>query len=150
MELVNINDTEPGQGAFLEGWEDAAETQEAESAPQEPEAEEPDRSEQRAAAGILAGAGLATPSRRRMTEADMRTFVDAFPEAARDPGSIPPPVWDMVRSGRGLTASYAAYRSIVSQAPRRNAENAARSSGSMRSAGAGFGPGDPFLEGWNE
>lgn len=79
-------------------------------------------------------------------QADLRSFRQNFPEAARDPWSIPKEVWAMARSAGSLTAAYGAW----SQALRRNADNAVRSAGSMRSAGTGNGPVDPFLEGWNE
>lgn len=96
-----------------------------------------------------APAGLAGAlEREARVRADLRTFATAFPDAARSPAAIPPAVWDMVRGGRSLTAAYAAFQAVRDQAGRRNAENAARSTGSMRSAGSGAGPRDPFLEGW--
>ena len=79
---------------------------------------------------------------------DLRTFAAAFPEAARDPASIPGAVWGMVRQGRTLTDAYAAFRAVRERAGRQNARSAFRSAGSMRSAGSGAGPRDPFLEGW--
>lgn len=81
-------------------------------------------------------------------QADLRTFAAAFPEAARDPASIPGAVWGMVRQGRTLTDAYAAFRAVRERAGRQNARSAFRSAGSMRSAGSGAGPRDPFLEGW--
>ena len=84
-----------------------------------------------------------------------------FPEAAADPASIPKEVWAEVRGGRSLVGAYAKYHEAQvradveaeeqrAAAQRQNAENAARSAGSMRSAGADAASKDPFLEGWNE
>lgn len=101
------------------------------------------------AAREQAGWRQAADTRRR---ADIREFMETFPEAAREPGSIPREVWAEVRGGRSLVAAYARYRGAQAAretARRRNEENAARSAGSMRSAGSG-GAGDPFLEGWGE
>lgn len=93
--------------------------------------------------------------------ADLREFQDTFPEAAQNPQSIPPEVWAEVRNGRSLVGAYARYHEAQvkaaaqeevqrAAAQRQNAENAGRSMGSMRSAGSGTGPRDPFLEGWDE
>lgn len=101
-----------------------------------------------AGGGMPLGAGTVpelSPADLRM-KADLRNFMQSFPEAANDPWSIPKEVWNMARSAGSLTSAYRAW----SQALRRNADNAARSAGSMRSAGSGSGPVDPFLEGWNE
>lgn len=110
------------------------------------------------AAREQAGRQQSEEARRR---ADIREFMEAFPEAAGDPGSIPPEVWAEVRGGRSLVAAYARYQAarlrIDREAARRreavrqqNAENTARSAGSMRSAGFDGGIRDPFLEGWGE
>lgn len=94
-------------------------------------------------------------------QADLREFREVFPEAAADPASIPQGVWTEVRNGRSLVGAYAKYHEAQAKADaetaaqraaaqRQNAENAARSAGSMRSAGADAESKDPFLEGWNE
>lgn len=94
-------------------------------------------------------------------EAEVREFMETFPEAAQDPRSIPPEVWAEVRNGRSLVAAYGRYSAAQvrtareaaqrQEAARRlNGENTARSTGSMRSAGEGNGARDPFLEGWEE
>lgn len=94
-------------------------------------------------------------------QADLREFREVFPEAAADPASIPKEVWAEVRGGRSLVGAYAKYHEAQvradveaeeqrAAAQRQNAENAARSAGSMRSAGADAASKDPFLEGWNE
>lgn len=93
-------------------------------------------------------------------QTDLLEFRETFPEAAQNPASIPREVWEAVRGGKSLVAAYARYS--ISQAAqtaaeakkaavqRQNEENAARSVGSMRSAGADAASKDPFLEGWNE
>lgn len=94
-------------------------------------------------------------------QADLREFREVFPDAAADPASIPKEVWAEVRGGRSLVGAYARYHEAKvradadaaaqkAAAQRQNAENAARSAGSMRSAGAEAASRDPFLEGWNE
>lgn len=91
-------------------------------------------------------------------QADLREFREVFPEAAKDPASIPREVWEAVRNGRTLVGAYAKYheaQAAAAQAERasveeRNRQNAALSAGSMRSAGEEAGGKDPFLEGWNE
>ena len=96
---------------------------------------------------------------RRM--ADIQEFQRAFPEAAKDPKSIPQEVWADVRKGMTLVTAYAKYQvaqaNIQAEEARRNAaavqqnqKNAARSAGSMRSAGADKKVRDPFLEGFGE
>ncbi len=89
-------------------------------------------------------------------DADIQTFAQAFPEVAADPKSIPKEVWEAVGGGLSLTAAYAVYvrhqQEQAEQAEARQrqqaAENAARSTGTMRSAGSGAAGKDPFLEGW--
>lgn len=89
-------------------------------------------------------------------DADIETFVQVFPEAAADPKTVPPEVWEAVRGGSSLTAAYAAYTrrqqeraaQAEAKAKAQAAENAARSTGSMRSAGSAAAGKDPFLEGW--
>lgn len=91
-------------------------------------------------------------------QADLREFREVFPEAARDPASIPPEVWAAVRDGRTLVGAYAAYSQRAGQeaAAReealrvQQARNEAASTGSMRSQDGGKGPKDPFAEGFDE
>lgn len=94
-------------------------------------------------------------------QADIQEFQQTFPEAAKDPNSIPPQVWADVRNGSSLVAAYARYavqqaRQDAATAKRetasvqQNQKNAARSTGSMRSAGDGLKSKDPFLEGWGD
>ena len=79
-------------------------------------------------------------------QADIQEFQQTFPEAAKDPNSIPPQVWADVRNGSSLVAAYARYavqqaRQDAADAKRettsvlQNQRNAERSTGSMRSAG---------------
>ena len=79
-------------------------------------------------------------------QADIQEFQQTFPEAAKDPNSIPPQVWADVRNGFSLVAAYARYavqqaRQDAADAKRetasvqQNQRNAERSTGSMRSAG---------------
>lgn len=94
-------------------------------------------------------------------EADLDRFARHFPDAANDPDSIPEDVWQAVREGSSLSLAYALHaldeaRSRAgeaisqSRALVQNQENAARSTGSMRSSGADRLGKDPFLEGWDE
>ena len=95
--------------------------------------------------------------------AEVREFIAVFPDAARE--EIPPEVWQGVQQGLSLTASYARYanakaaeqaqadeeaRKQAEEIRKQNAANAARSTGSLRSAGNNHGLKDPFLEGWDE
>lgn len=166
MEFENINDTAAGEDGFLEGLGDSGGpekggTAESEVLPEIPaeaappvEAVSPVRPVPPAGAGISplpVGAGLpgtpaGMPPREAGLPADLRVFTETFPDAARNPGSIPREVWAMARRTGSLTAAYGAWEQVL----RHNAGNAARSAGSMRSAGFGSGHGDPFLEGWNE
>ncbi len=95
---------------------------------------------------------------RRM--ADIRRFQEKFPDAAKDPKSIPQEVWEKVRSGISLVESYQDYLLTRAESAREEAEqraaasaqnqtNAARATGSMRSAGENNQSRDPFLDGWN-
>lgn len=91
-------------------------------------------------------------------QAEVQEFMAVFPDAAR--GEIPAEVWQGVQQGLSLTASYARYANAKAAAEearqqaeavqRRNQANAARSTGSLRSAGNNHGPKDPFLAGWEE
>ena len=93
--------------------------------------------------------------------ADIQEFQKAFPEAAKDPKSIPQEVWADVRGGMSLVTAYsrhqvkaaneraeAAQRSAAAAA--QNKKNAQRAAGSMKSAGADSKSKDPFLEGFGE
>lgn len=92
-------------------------------------------------------------------QADIREFLETFPEAAQDPQSIPQEVWAAVRSGRSLVGAYAAYaqnqaREAAEQAAaaavqQQNLQNAERSAGSMRTSGANSRK-DPFMEGFED
>lgn len=95
---------------------------------------------------------------RRM--ADIQRFQEKFPDAARDPRSIPQEVWEKVRGGVSLVESYQDYLLAQAETARAEAEqraaasaqnqtNAVRTTGSMRSAGENLPSRDPFLEGWN-
>lgn len=94
---------------------------------------------------------------------DLAQFAKAFPEvyeqAKRDPKMIPESVWKEVNGGMSLTAAYSRYAVAQAnetvraaneraEAAKQNQKNAARSTGSMRSAGNDAKNSDPFLEGF--
>lgn len=97
--------------------------------------------------------------------ADIAEFAKAFPDvykqAEKDPKVIPESVWAKVNSGElMLTAAYSRYAVEQAKAEAaaakqaaaveaKNAKNAARSTGSMKSAGNDAKNTDAFLEGWN-
>ena len=92
--------------------------------------------------------------------ADIEEFQKTFPDAMKDPKAIPQEVWDGVRSGLSLVASYARWQVAQAKqeaanaahqaaAAQQNHKNAGRSTGSMKSAGEESKSKDPFLEGWN-
>lgn len=121
-------------------------------------AAEAERQAQQAAMAQAQRAEAEAASRR---QADIQEFQQTFPEAAKDPNSIPPQVWADVRNGSSLVAAYARYavqqaRQDAADAKRetasvqQNQRNAERSTGSMRSAGDGLKSKDPFLEGWGD
>ena len=94
-------------------------------------------------------------------QADIAEFQKTFPDAAKDPKSIPAEVWADVRNGSTLVSAYAKYAvaqaNAKAQAAEQKAEttsqnqrNAGRSTGSMRSAGENIDSKDPFLSGWHE
>ena len=94
-------------------------------------------------------------------QADIAEFQKTFPDAAKDPKSIPAEVWSDVRNGSSLVSAYAKYAvaqaNAKAQAAEQKAEttsqnqrNAGRSTGSMRSAGENIESKDPFLSGWDE
>lgn len=123
--------------------------------------ESADRARQEAARQAQA----AQAQRQARIQSDIQEFISVFPNAALDFKSIPQEVWDAVNGGMSLVAAYARYNSAHAQASaqaaeaelqrqeavqRQNAQNAAASTGSMKSAGSSHGPKDPFLEGWDE
>lgn len=120
-------------------------------------AREAEAAERQAAEDREAAARTSAEERRK---ADIQEFQETFPEAAKDPKAIPPEVWAEVRQGKSLVAAYAKY--TVSQAlsaqhsaehkaeaASQNQKNAARSAGSMRSAGDSKAGKDPFLDGFD-
>ena len=99
-----------------------------------------------------------TAEDRRKT--DIAEFQKTFPDAAKDPKSIPPSVWDKVKSGERLTVAFALYQveqakqeaNNVKQATAtkiQNAKNEVRSTGSMRSVGEDSKSKDAFLSEWD-
>ncbi len=115
-------------------------------------AAEAERQEQAAAQMQAQQAAAAAENRR---QADIAEFQKTFPKAAKDPNSIPPQVWAEVRNGSSLVAAYARFNdSRLEQeladakretaAVQQNQKNAARSTGSMRSAGDGSKTRDDF------
>jgi len=166
--------TAGGADNFMEGWDETGETElpDENAVPDGAESPETDPGD---APAWEEPAGEAAPEpprldgpalerlerQRQRTREDVREFRSVFPEAARDYRSIPQQVWDDVKRGMSLVAAYSRYHNARVREEteewkrqeavwRRNAENAARSAGSMRSSGSGHGPGDPFLEGWDE
>ena len=102
--------------------------------------------------------------------AEVQEFLAVFPNAAREP--IPQEVWNAVNQGFSLTAAYARYQQARQRAQMVPGYSPVRgyspvpgyspvlgypsvpmgsvppaSTGSMRSAGYGHGPKDPFLDG---
>ena len=117
--------------------------------------------ERQAQQDAMAQAQRAEAEAASRRQADIQEFQQTFPEAAKDPNSIPPQVWADVRNGSSLVAAYARYavqqaRQDAADAKRetasvqQNQRNAERSTGSMRSAGDGLKAKDPFLEGWGD
>ena len=93
--------------------------------------------------------------------ADIAEFQKTFPEAAKDPKSIPPEVWAEVKQGTSLVVAYSKHAVKVANeakdaavreasAAKQNTKNAERSTGSMRSAGEESKSKDPFLKGWDD
>ena len=102
--------------------------------------------------GEMSGGGRMGQAAGARRDAEIREFLEVFPEAAKDVDAIPAQVWNEVRSGRTLVGAYARYSGAQARsalaAARQNAAGAARSTGSMRSAGDGAGRRDPFLQGF--
>ena len=98
-------------------------------------------------------------------DADLAEFAKAFPDvykqAESDPKVIPESVWAKVNKGElTLTAAYSRYAVEQAKAEAaaakqaavveaKNAKNAARSTGSMKSAGNDAKNTDAFLKGWD-
>ena len=121
-------------------------------------AREAEQAAERQAAEQANAAASAAAQRRK---ADIDEFAREYPDVARNPDAIPKEVWDAVAAGSSLTVAYAKYTAkqareeaertrIAAQAAQQNIKNAARSTGSMQSAGQNAGGRDPFLEGWGE
>ena len=121
-------------------------------------AREAEQAAERQAAEQANAAANAAAQRRK---ADIDEFAREYPDVARNPDAIPKEVWDAVAAGSSLTVAYAKYTAKqareeaertrnAAQAAQQNVKNAARSTGSMQSAGQNAGGRDPFLEGWGE
>lgn len=121
-------------------------------------AREAEQAAERQAAEQANAAANAAAQRRK---ADIDEFAREYPDVARNPDAIPKEVWDAVAAGSSLTVAYAKYTAkqareeaertrSAAQAAQQNIKNAARSTGSMQSAGQNAGGRDPFLEGWGE
>lgn len=121
-------------------------------------AREAEQVAERQAAEQANAAANAAAQRRK---ADIDEFAREYPDVARNPDAIPKEVWDAVAAGSSLTVAYAKYTAkqareeaertrSAAQAAQQNVKNAARSTGSMQSAGQNAGGRDPFLEGWGE
>lgn len=110
------------------------------------------------AANQAAAAQTNAEARRR---ADILEFQKTFPDVAKDPKSIPQEVWAEVRKGTSLVAAYSKYAIAQAQTARQAAEheaaaasqnqkNAARSTGSMKTAGDSAKGKDPFMDGFDD
>lgn len=121
-------------------------------------AREAEQAAERQATEQANAAANAAAQRRK---ADIDEFAREYPDVARNPDAIPKEVWDAVAAGSSLTVAYAKYTAkqareeaertrSAAQAAQQNVKNAARSTGSMQSAGQNAGGRDPFLEGWGE
>ena len=121
-------------------------------------AREAEQAAERQAAEQANAAANAAAQRRK---ADIDEFAREYPDVASNPDAIPKEVWDAVAAGSSLTVAYAKYTAkqareeaertrSAAQAAQQNIKNAARSTGSMQSAGQNAGGRDPFLEGWGE
>ena len=119
--------------------------------------EEAKVNERKAAAEKATNAQTAEQQRRA---ADIAEFQKTFPEAAKDPKSIPPEVRAEVKNGASLVAAYSKYAVKTANAAKdaamreaasakQNNKNAERATGSMKSAGEESKSKDPFLSGWD-
>lgn len=120
-------------------------------------AREAEEAQRQSSANQAAQAKAAADARR---SADIAEFQKLFPDAAKDPKSIPQEVWANVQSGMTLVSAYSKYAVEQANAARQAAEqkasaasqnqaNASRATGSMVSAGENTGSKDPFLAGWD-
>ena len=141
-----LSEAEAKRSIDLEDREAAVSAKEAEEAQRQQEA---------------AQARQAQNSADARRQADIAEFQKTFPDAAKDPKSIPAEVWSDVRNGSTLVSAYAKYAvaqaNAKAQAAEQKAEttsqnhrNAGRSTGSMKSAGENIESKDPFLSGWDE
>lgn len=127
--------------------------------------------EDREAAVAAAEAAKTESAQKKAAEdarikADITDFKAAFPDiytkAKDDPKAIPQTVWDaVVKGGMSLTAAYARYAvtqanelataaSAAAKTAENNGRNAARSTGSMKSAGSDAKNRDPFAAAFDE
>lgn len=113
--------------------------------------------EQQTQRAVVERAEQARAAAENRRQADIEEFRKTFPEAAKEPQSIPAQVWDSVRSGSSLVAAYARFvvqkaQQDVANARRetasvqQNQTNTARSTGSMQSAGDGARNKDVFAD----
>jgi hypothetical protein len=117
-------------------------------------AREEARAEREAAERQAEQAKASAEARR---QADIEEFTKTFPDVAKDPKAIPASVWNDVKGGMSLVAAYARYAVAKAQSDAaaqvavsvKNENNAARATGSMKSAGNDTKTRDPFLEGWD-
>ena len=141
-----LSEAEARRSIELEDREAAVTAREAEQAAERQAAEQ---------------ANAATNAAAQRRKADIDEFAREYPDVARNPDAIPKEVWDAVAAGSSLTVAYAKYTAkqareeaertrSAAQAAQQNVKNAARSTGSMQSAGQNAGGRDPFLEGWGE
>ena len=141
-----LSEAEARRSIELEDREAAVTAREAEQAAERQAAEQ---------------ANAATNAAAQRRKADIDEFAREYPDVARNPDAIPKEVWDAVAAGSSLTVAYAKYTAkqareeaertrSATQAAQQNVKNAARSTGSMQSAGQNAGGRDPFLEGWGE
>ena len=140
-----MNEEEVRQDPFEDGMDAAedpmlsvGEEQEEAAQPDDPTPEEQEA--EPAAAAAAPGA----------EEDELDTFARLFPAAAEHPETIPDTVWQAVREGADLSLAYALHQLDQSRSVELARQNAARSTGSMRSSGADRAPRDPFLEGWDD
>lgn len=93
--------------------------------------------------------------------ADILEFKNTFPDAAKDPKSIPQEVWAEVNRGASLVSAYSKYAVAQAKAAQKTAEqraeamtqnqkNAGRATGSMKTAGDSAKGKDPFMDGFME
>lgn len=159
-EISKQTQTAEQSDLFLDGLEDPPATAEQTPAAQEAQSDETpagdggaadtDMNEIGAEPAPVAPAARSQQVQEADIQADLASFAAAFPEGfaqARDnPQIIPQCVWDMMQNqGLSLTAAYARYTTAQIGNTAGNQSNAARSTGSMRSAGSDAKNSDPFL-----